>query len=254
MIPKTRLLPATPRLFAVAVGIMGCLMAGAASAQSEPSGPSPVPPPPPPVIPPGPTPLNPTGGPPPTYAPQGPYPGGVPAPSQQPTPGNPWGTGQEYGPPQQQGYPPGYGPPQPARPLPTQMDFIEGAPLPPGYVVDTRPRVGLAVAGWVLFGSAYIPSIITAGFVIDGDREAGAGALFVPGIGPFITLGTTSPGSGMGVVLVLDGLAQSAGLVMGITAFAAQKKYVRPNHYFTMRFGPVDTGTEAPGFGVRGTF
>ena len=110
-----------------------------------------------------------------------------------------------------------------------------------------------------MFGAVYIPNIITAGFVIDSDRNAAAAPLFLPGIGPFFAIGTLQadlnrPSVGLGVLLVLDGLVQSAGIAMGIAAFAAPRKVVVRNQYGSVRFAPIATGGEVPGFGLSGEF
>ncbi len=202
--------------------------------------------------PPGTIPVNPNGQPQPP-----PNPGYAPPPGYGPNPG--YAPNQGYGP--NPGYAPnqGYGPPpgyQPSPPVkvPTQFDYIEGAEIPPGFKLDTQPRAGLAIGGFSMFAATYLPTIITAGFVIDNERSASAGPLFVPGIGPFFAIGTLQTGAGAGVLLVLDGLAQSAGLAMGIAAFASPRKVIVRSQYGSVHFAPIATGGAIPGFGLAGDF
>jgi hypothetical protein len=55
------------------------------------------------------------------------------------------------------------------------------------------------------------------------------GPLLIPVAGPFVTIRTAdSSGSGT-AILVLDGLAQAAGVGMIIGAFAAKEKYLQLN-------------------------
>ncbi len=131
---------------------------------------------------------------------------------------------------------------------PPKMAYIEGAPIPPGYRESTQPRFGLAAAGFSTFGALYTSSLITAGGLIDSDRYAGPAALFVPAVGPFIGLGAMHPSSLGGVLLVLDGLGQTAGLSMAIAAFAAPARVVVRTQYGALRFGPIGLG----GVGVSG--
>ena len=161
--------------------------------------------------------------------------------------------------------PPGYVPPpnytmyapspmETAMPsMPPKMAFIEGAAIPPGYRVATQPRVGLAVAGFTLFGSLYTASAITGGFVIDGGTSGG-GALIAPVVGPFIAIGTAGGGGGVAVLLMFDGLGQSAGLAMAIAAFAAPSKYIVRSEYGSLTFGPIAVGAGTPGMGFHGDF
>lgn len=183
--------------------------------------------------------------------------GYAPPPGYGPNPGyapNPaYGPNSGYVPNQGYGAPPGYQPSAPVK-VPTQFDYIEGAEIPPGFRLDTQPRAGLAIGGFSMFAATYLPTIITAGFVIDNDRSAAAAPLFAPGIGPFFAIGTLQTGAGAGVLLVLDGLAQSAGLAMGIAAFASPRRVIVRSQYGSVHFAPIATGGAIPGFGLAGDF
>jgi hypothetical protein len=90
----------------------------------------------------------------------------------------------------------------------------------PGYHKETHPREGLIIAGATVFGVIYLLNIAT-GAIADAGGDS-YGALYVPGIGPFIQLAKTSGGAG-GPVLVIDGILQLGGIAMFATAFAAPK-------------------------------
>jgi hypothetical protein len=170
----------------------------------------------------------------------------------------------------QQGYPPnaqGPGIPngnqqlpfKPGPRLPERMDYIEGAPLPEGYRVDTQPRVGMAIGGWVTFGSLYLLSAIAGGLEIDSGSDyqssnKGGAALFVPAIGPFISLGTIHPDNIGGVLLVIDGVGQCAGLALGIAAFAAPKQVIVRTQYASLHFDPLTVRGGAAVSGLGGEF
>src|SRR5262249_12377017 len=73
-------------------------------------------------------------------------------------------------------------------------------------------------------------SALTAATVISADSSTASelGALLIPCAGPFITIGTARS-SGAGTFwLVLDGLAQTGGVVMFAVGLASQEKYLQP--------------------------
>lgn len=178
-------------------------------------------------------PAAPTGdSPPPGYAPPPPGYG-------QPPPG--------YGAPQ--GYPPGYGPPPPYYPYgpppayyypgaalagPKEMEYVEGQPIPPGYHIERKGKRKLIIAGVSIFGGCYLASAIAGGFGLsEGDYSGRAlGPLLVPVAGPFITIGTSelrfgdNDDQGAVILLMLDGLAQAAGVVLTIVGLAADETTV----------------------------
>jgi hypothetical protein len=101
--------------------------------------------------------------------------------------------------------------------------------VPFGYQIKARAVRSLVVAGAVTFGATYLSSFIGAAAVVSaGGSNAGQfGPLFAPVVGPFIAVGTTAS-TGPGTVwLVLDGLAQTGGVVMFIYGLAADEKYLR---------------------------
>ncbi len=81
-------------------------------------------------------------------------------------------------------------------------------------------NVRAVVTGSITLGLAWSLSSIAAAVTIDNSagESTGAEALFIPVVGPFIAIGTMGAfdagnGSEFGVLLILDGLAQTGGLV-----------------------------------------
>ena len=184
--------------------------------------------------------------PPQAYPPQPqPYP-----PAPQPYPPQP----QPYPPPPQYVYAPQpYPPPQDQYQYPATLPYEEGRPIPQGYHTRTTVRKGLIIGGAVSFGVLYALSLIAA----DADRQANQNggrkleALYVPAIGPFIA--TSKVESGSTSVLILDGLGQTAGLVMFICGFAFPKTELVRNDLGSVRVLPL-MGKGQSGLSLVGTF
>lgn len=124
--------------------------------------------------------------------------------------------------------PPPYGPygppvylPPPSTPTvlgPERItDFDEDQPIPFGYTPISRKRKGLIIAGACLFGATYGYTAFSAAYaqvlIAASGSNDDVGPLFIPVVGPFLELGETD-NSAARFVLVVDGLAQSAGALM----------------------------------------
>jgi hypothetical protein len=103
-------------------------------------------------------------------------------------------------------------------------DWDDSQPVPPGYHVSSRPRVGLIVGGAVLFGVMYLLSVLTAAGYSDSNpgQSNGDASLYIPAVGPFMQMANTSSSVG-NVFLAIDGLAQCGGLAMFIFGIAAPR-------------------------------
>jgi len=111
------------------------------------------------------------------------------------------------------GFPPGYAP----RKIPS-----DGSSPPPGYVLGSEPRTGLWVTGASLFGGMYLISVLAAGTAVsEGEDEVAP--MFIPLIGPWVTIRTTDADPGLRGALVIDGLVQLTGAALFITGMAAQR-------------------------------
>ncbi|MFP6684618.1 MAG: hypothetical protein VB934_07890 [Polyangiaceae bacterium] len=221
------------------------LLTGVVAAQEgppyPPPSPAPVPPPPPAPLPPPPAqpppaqPPPPAG--PPTAAPPAPYP-----------PYPPYG----QAPP---GYAPAPVPPGPHSPFktkgPATIDYKDGDRIPPGYRLTTRSRKNVAAIGGAVFLLGYVPSIYLA-TIASATSSDNFDPLFVPAVGPFITVVTADASFAGGFWLSMLGVAQTGGLVTGIVGlFLPDKKLLRrigsSPHAPTLSFTPG-------GAVVHGTF
>jgi hypothetical protein len=130
----------------------------------------------------------------------------------------------------------------------------EGDAAPDGYHEETRVRSKLLIAGLVTFGSLYVLSALTGAAMDDDDHGSGA-SLYAPCIGPFAQLAQTGSRDETGqVVLVIDGVAQIAGVAMTLAAIASPRKvFVRNDLAAHVTPRPFATRHGA-GFGLTGTF
>jgi len=164
--------------------------AGATPSPTPPPGARPLPPPPaaPPGAP-GAAPMPPGAQPyPPPYA-------GQPYPYPYPYPYGPWG---------------GYD----GRPKELEYD---GGTVPAGYHKVEEPRRGLAIAGGAVFGGTY-------SIMLFGALASGYAPLAIPVAGPFVLMAETSGfESLLDPLLIIDGVAKAAGVVMLIAGLASKK-------------------------------
>jgi hypothetical protein len=110
-----------------------------------------------------------------------------------------------------------------------------------------RPRIGLAAAGGSIFGGVYLMTVL---FTSTFDNLCSSSStsqcnrhwpMYIPVIGPFIDIPNiinyTSPG--MVPLVVLDGLAQAAGIAMLIGGLATKKRV--PVYAEQVSFMPMAT-------------
>ena len=141
-------------------------------------------------------------------------------------------------------------------------DWHEGDPIPPGYHPATRARTAMIGGGAAMFGAA-VPHLRAhrGGWrgarvrTTSAARSSNAAApLFIPVIGPFITMGNTDSVTA-DVFLVVDGLLQAAGLGMFIYGVAVPKVVLVRNDLGKIEFHPTPIVTrDMAGLGVVGTF
>lgn len=190
------------------VGIALAILGGAtmASAQGMPS-----PPPPPPAAAPAEQPSSPTGAPPAPDAmtPAPPPPMGAP----------PSKDAAGYPPP---GYPPAmvFGP--------SRLPYNESDPIPPGYEVQTRPRMGMAKAGIATFVPFYGLSVLFGGVYLgsEGGEAKMYFPLLIPVVGPFATMGTAGTEEFGTMILAINGIGQLTGAALFIAGMLSEEKYL----------------------------
>jgi hypothetical protein len=163
------------------------------------------------------------------------------------------------------------GPPVP--PLatgPDELEWVEGAAIPPGYEPDTRVRKGLLIGGLVTFGVAWLGSAAAASYFIEkddqysdrtfqvGDEEGeeypAAAPLYVPVIGPFVAIGTMDPDKQVTAALVADGIVQIGGVAMALAGLIAQEKVLVRTESASVAVVPTVTTNGAGGVSLTGSF
>jgi hypothetical protein len=104
-----------------------------------------------------------------------------------------------------------------------------------------------------MFALPYFFSALDAAVASD-NGNTGNNALYLPGIGPFIQMTTTSSSVG-NLFLALDGALQSGGIAMLILGIATPKTVlVRNDLATTPVVVPVRVGADGYGLGVVGRF
>jgi hypothetical protein len=84
----------------------------------------------------------------------------------------------------------------------------------------------LVFAGGLTFGASYALSFVAA-FAGTAEGNGGAAALFIPVVGPLITIGTVHADAGGSLVLVFDTLVQGAGGTLLIYGLTARERYLQ---------------------------
>jgi len=139
-------------------------------------------------------------------------------------------------------------------------DWHEGEPIPPGYHPSTRIRGGLVGGGAGLFAGTYLISVLVAAVGQDLRADNGganaAAPLFIPVVGPFITMGNVSGSATADVFLVIDGLAQAMGVAMFIYGLAVPKTVLVRNDLGKVKFNPPMpfVAKSGAGIGLSGSF
>lgn len=164
-----------------------------------------------------------------------------------------WGSSSDEG-------PTAIGPDGRPRLLPLEMKYDPDKGVPPGYRLAEKRRSGLAIAGASIFGGLWIASAIAGGIMEDSGRWSGTHGwpMYIPVIGPFITIESYNASAGGATPLVFDGIGQAAGLVMFIIGLGTKEKVLKyqfDTPAAQVELTPVASPLREGGFaGVTGTF
>lgn len=134
------------------------------------------------------------------------------------------------------------------------LDWEDGEPIPAGYHSVKRKRKGLIIGGALTFGITYL--LTALGGAIAADAGGGRGAvLMLPVFGPFGAMGKEAGATGS-FLLVLDSLAQAAGITMFSLGMVKPKTtLVRDDlSKIEVRPAPMTFGANGAGFGLVGRF
>ncbi len=120
--------------------------------------------------------------------------------------------------------------PRPGGYVTPQSTAYEGGKIPEGSTIEKKPNVVLVATGASIFGVAYAASVITAVSMCPPGTDSknpncGAGWLYLPIVGPFITA-TQASGPGGAALAAFNGGVQVLGAALALSGFIAQKKFV----------------------------
>ena len=110
-------------------------------------------------------------------------------------------------------------PPSGVPDAPKQLDYEEGQPIPPGYHLKEKVRLGPVIGGSVSFGVLWLTSLL-GGAIATGLGDDDASDLWLPVIGPFITIAREKNSTSTSL-LAVDGVGQAVGvglLIWGISS------------------------------------
>ncbi len=110
--------------------------------------------------------------------------------------------------------PPPYDPPRPPPQLAPPPPLALQPPPPIGYV--KQRRWGLFATGAGVFGAAWLGTLLDA---LNAEKYTG----LIPLAGPFLLFDRTN-GNGTNAILILDGLAQIAGVTVAIIGLTLPRK------------------------------
>lgn len=132
-----------------------------------------------------------------------------------------------------------------------ERPYVAGDPVPPGYDVETSTHDGAATARY--FGAGFLGLGYGAAYVGALADPSNLSWLFVPLLGPWISLGQVESGK---VLLVVDGVLQTAGgLVLLGGLLGSGKQLVRQGNANSARLEPqISPYLSTQGVGLLGSF
>jgi hypothetical protein len=103
----------------------------------------------------------------------------------------------------------------------------QGGVIPQNAYIEHRPNLPFIGTGVGLFGASYLGALIYALNTCSAQEACrqGSGFLYIPIVGPFLTM-ATSLTTGGSALSGFDGGVQVLGAALAITGFIAQKKFV----------------------------
>ena len=130
--------------------------------------------------------------------------------------------------------------------------------VPDGYRLQESPRLALVVSGAVLLSALWVTSA-SAAVALDREDDGTDDPnfddkywpMFLPVVGPFVTIKTADSSGTGAAILALDGAAQAIGLGMFIAGFAAPKRELLPKR--SLRVTPT-LSPKIAGLSASGTF
>lgn len=139
-------------------------------------------------------------------------------------------------------------------------DYDFSRPIPAGYTVVNRPRLGMLIGGGVTFGVSYMYGVLFAAagadasqYEYDGDGQNDMAALWIPVAGPFIQM--VNEDSATGKVLLFGlGAAQTTGAIMLYYGLTTKKHVLVRNDFVGSLNITPNVGNGTTGAMVSGRF
>jgi hypothetical protein len=140
---------------------------------------------------------------------------------------------------------------------PRTIDYEEGDPVPYGYVIEEKRRLGPLIAGASTFGIAYMFSVGIAALDMmlpyADDPTHSAWPLFIPVAGPFVTI-MNARETWIKTFLIIDGAMQAVGVTL-LSYGLASKKQVLVLQGADLRVVPMPmVAADRVGLGFVGAF
>lgn len=108
---------------------------------------------------------------------------------------------------------------------PPTLPYKEGQSIPPNYKLEEHSNSPLVITGLSLFALAYGISLGASTIILSVDSRDGESyaPLLIPVVGPFITM-ATDEGSEAMATMTLNGITQSAGMLLLVAGILAKEK------------------------------
>lgn len=147
--------------------------------------------------------------------------------------------------------------------LPLEMPYDKDKGIPAGYKMFERPRLKLTAVGASILAGLWLGSCVAGGFMqAEADRESSyyyggypsnqqrAGwPMFLPIVGPFISIGTFHTDGGGTGALIVDGIAQAAMGGLALMGLFMQEKVLKFQFQKSeVAFAPMASPTNGGGF------
>ena len=141
-------------------------------------------------------------------------------------------------------------------------DYDFSRPIPAGYTVVKRPRLGMLIGGGVTFGVSYMYGVLFAAEGADssqydydgtGNGENKMAALWIPVAGPFIQMANEDSATGK-VLLFGLGAAQTTGAIMLYYGLTTKKSVLVRNDFVGSLNITPNVGNGTTGAMVSGRF
>ena len=117
-----------------------------------------------------------------------------------------------------------YGAPPAAYPtygMRREVPYEDGMQVPMGAYVETRPRVGLIVAGSIVFGVVYLLTALVG--VAASSTDASYSMLLVPVVGPLIAAAGADEDDAWGAAALVTGI-QALGVTLFVLGFVVPRR------------------------------